>query len=91
MLMKVFKSSTHHQQGPILSTLTVFFILTWTFYAGYYGDVLYIAQQYSFFSTDLTVMGNVWNHTYGILWMIGRALLQLCYFPWLGGLVLLSY
>lgn len=86
--MKVFKSSTHHQQGPILSTLTVFFILTWTFYAGYYGDVLYIAQQYSFFSTDLTVMGNVWNHTYGILWMIGRALLQLCYFPWLGSLVL---
>lgn len=73
---------------PVLSIQFLFFILTWVFYAGYYGDVLFIAQQYSFFSTDLTVMNDVWSHTYGILWMIGRALLQLCYYPWLGSLLL---
>lgn len=75
-------------KGPVLSTQLIFFILTWVFYAGYYGDVLFIAQQYSFFSTDLTVMNDVWDHSYGILWMIGRALLQLCYYPWLGSLLL---
>lgn len=78
-------NKTVQKHLPALSTHLVFFILIWVFFAGYYGDVLYIAQQYSFFTTDLQVMETVWNHSYAILWMIGRALLQLCYYPWLGG------
>lgn len=76
---------TEQRHLPALSTHLVFFILMWVFLSGYYGDVLYMAQQYSFFTTDLQVMEPVWDHTYAILWMIGRALLQLCYYPWLGG------
>ena len=74
-------NKTVQKHLPALSTHLVFFILMWVFFAGYYGDILYIAQQYSFFTTDLQVMETVWNHSYAILWMIGRALLQLCYYP----------
>lgn len=72
--------------GTIKSHL-VFFFATWLLLGLYYGDVLYIAQQNSFFSTQSILMQFVTSHQpYGYLWWIGRACLQLFYYPWLGSL-----
>lgn len=72
--------------GAVKSHL-IFFLATWLLLAVYYGDVLYIAEQNSFFSTESTLMQFVTGHRpYGYLWWLGRALLQLFYYPWLGAL-----
>lgn len=68
-----------------LSDHLLFFILTWIFFGLYYGNVLYIARQNSFFTWNLEGLHEVWNHSYGILWIIGRMLLQTCQYPVLGG------
>lgn len=91
--MKKFSSTLPRQnstQGslPIVSAHIVFFILMWIFYGGYYGCVFHLAQQNSFFSTDTGFLNTLWQQSYGSLWIIGRALLQLFYYPWLGGFVL---
>lgn len=73
--------------GAIKSHL-IFFITIWILLAAYYGDVFYIAQQNSFFSTQSTLMQFVTAHRpYGYLWWMGRALLQPFYHPWLGALI----
>lgn len=66
----------------------LFFILSWGILSIYYGDVLYIAQQNSFFTTESPLMQFVTGHKpYGYLWWLGRAFLQLFYYPLLGGAV----
>lgn len=65
----------------------IFFMVSWLLLSAYYGEVLYIAQQNSFFSTNSTLMQFVTAHRpYGYLWWAGRAILQMYYYPWLGGL-----
>lgn len=71
-----------------LSDNLLFFILTWIFFGIYYGNVLYIARQNSFFTWNLEGLHEVWNHSYGILWIIGRMLLQPCRYPVVGGCLL---
>lgn len=69
-------------------TSILFCTLTTLFLGWYYGDVLHIAQQYSFFTTNPEQMKFVTdNSPYGYLWLIGRALLQPYYYPFLGGLL----
>ena len=65
----------------------LFFLLVWIFFGLYYGDVMYIARENSYFTTDMEVMRPLWTHAYGSLWIIGRALLQAFRYPWLGGLL----
>lgn len=69
-------------------TYVIYFVLTAIFFGWYYSDVMHIAQQYSFFTTNPEQMKFVTDNTpYGYLWLIGRALLQSYYFPILGGLI----
>ena len=68
--------------------LKLFFFGFWMFFGIYYGDVLYIAQQYSFFSTAQGAMRPLWETSYGSLWIIGRALLQAFHSPFWGGALL---
>lgn len=76
------------KQGEYLLHL-LFFLSTWFLLSIYYGDVMYIAQQNSFFSTKAPLMDFVTSHRpYGYLWWIGRAFLQLFYYPLLGGAVI---
>lgn len=65
-----------------------FFVAVWVWASCWYGDVLVMAREYSFFAFDKLLMKPVWEQTYGSLWIAGRALLNLFAFPWLGGLVL---
>lgn len=66
----------------------LFFLSIWALLSIYYGDTLYIAQQNSFFSTQSPLMDFITSHRpYGYLWWLGRAMLQLFYYPLLGGAV----
>lgn len=67
--------------------LLVFFLASWLFLGWYYADVLYIAQQYSFFTSEPILMKFVTDKPYGYLWWIGRGLLQLFYYPMFGSAV----
>ena len=68
--------------------LKLFIFCFWMIFGIYYGDVLYIAQQYSFFSTAQGAMRPLWETSYGSLWIIGRALLQAFHSPFWGGALL---
>lgn len=85
------KGEKYKQGGSLrirIPSLLFFFLACWLFLSGYYGDVLHMAQQYSFFSWNPEQMKFVTDNTpYGYLWWIGRALLQLYYYPVLGGAV----
>lgn len=72
------------QSKIFVSSLLVFFVANWLFLGWYYADVLYIAEQYSFFTSDAFQMKFVTDKPYGYLWWIGRGLLQLFYYPVLG-------
>lgn len=64
----------------------LFFFICWILLGVYYSDVLYIAQQNSFFTLKHQLMDFVTNHRpYGYLWWLGRAFLQIFYYPMIGG------
>lgn len=71
-----------------LPVLVIFFGLTWLWAAWYYGSVFFISREYSFWVADPRMMDFVLSQPYGILRYLGRAMLQLYKFPWLGGLLL---
>ncbi|MBQ6192174.1 MAG: hypothetical protein IJK51_07745 [Bacteroidaceae bacterium] len=72
----------------LLPVLPIFFLLTWLWAAWYYGSVFYISREYSLWSADTRIMGFILCQPYGILRYIGRAMLLLYKYPWLGGLLM---
>ena len=66
----------------------IFFVLTWLWAAWYYGSVFHISREYSFWVADLRMMDFVLSCPYGGVRYLGRAMLQLYKYPWLGGLLL---
>ena len=59
-------------------TSILFCTLTTLFLGWYYGDVLHIAQQYSFFTTNPEQMKFVTdNSPYGYLWFVTALLLSI--------------
>ena len=71
-----------------LPVLVIFFIITWLWAAWYYGSVFYVSREYSFWVADTRIMEYVLSQPYGVLRYIGRAMLQLYKYPWLGGLLM---
>lgn len=65
--------------------LVVFFVVMWMLLGVYYGDVGYMAQQNSFYTTQAAYMEHLWEQPYGMLWIIGRAMLQCYHYPLWGG------
>ena len=76
------------REKRLLPVLPIFFLFTWLWAAWYYGSVFYISREYSFWVADTRIMEFVLCQPYGILRYIGRAMLQLYRFPWLGGLLM---
>lgn len=72
----------------VLPVLYIFFFLTWLWAAWYYGSVFYISREYSFWVADTRLMEFILSQPYGILRYLGRAMLQLYKYPWLGGLLM---
>ena len=73
-----------------LPVLVIFFLLTWLWAGWYYGSVLHISREYSFWVADPRIMAFILSQSYGILRYAGRAMLQLYQYPWLGGLLMAS-
>ena len=69
-------------------TLLVFFVLCWAWAGWYYGSVFHISREYSFWVGDLRIMNFILSQSYGGLRFVGRAMLQLYKYPWLGGLLM---
>jgi len=65
----------------------LFFVLAWWWASWWMGDIFRIAYEYSYFSTDATLMNFLWQKPYGSLWILGRALLTLYHWPIIGGFV----
>ncbi len=65
----------------------LFFLLSWLWASWWMGDVLRIAYERSFFSTDPTLMHGLWQQSFGWLWYVGRALLTFYHWPLVGGLL----
>ena len=72
----------------LLPVLPIFFVLTWIWASWYYASVFYISREYSFWVADTRIMEFILSQPYGILRYLGRAMLQLYKYPWLGGLLL---
>ena len=71
-----------------MPVLPIFFILTWLWSSWYYGSVFHVSREYSFWVPDMRIMDFLICQSYGGLRYMGRAMLQLYKYPWLGGLLL---
>ena len=72
----------------LLPVLPIFFVVTWIWAAWYYGSVFHISREYSFWVVDTRIMQFILSQPYGVLRYLGRAMLQLYKYPWVGGLLL---
>ena len=71
-----------------IPVLAIFFALAWLWAGWYYGSVFHVSREYSFWSSDARLMTFILSQPYGILRYIGRAMLQLYQYPWIGGLLM---
>lgn len=70
------------------STPVLAFIGFWIFAAILYGDVFYMAEQYSLFAFDQQIMDFLLNQPGGKVYWFGRFLLLSYHEPWIGGLLM---
>ena len=70
----------------VIPVLPIMFLLTYLWAAWYYGDVLRMARERSFWVASTEQMEFLLSQEYGGLWYLGRMMLSLFRFPWLGAL-----
>lgn len=71
----------------LLPILPLLFAATYLWAAWYYGDVLRMARERSFWVADTEQMEFLLSQEFGGLWYIGRMMMSLYRYPWLGGLL----
>lgn len=81
------KVALKEKKSLILPVLPILFVVLYVWSAWYYGDVLRMARERSFWVADAEQMEFLLSQEYGGLWYIGRMLMMLFRYPWLGGLV----
>lgn len=72
-----------------LPLFVVLFVIVWAFLYFFYGDMVYVAEQRSFFSTSGVAMQFYSSQSLGCLYIIGRFLLLACKCP-LAGTILIA-
>ena len=72
----------------LLPSALIFFALVWLWAAWWYGDVLHIAREYSFWSADSRLMRFEQGVRMSWLWVVGRALLMSYKWKAVGGLLM---
>ena len=72
----------------LIPVLPALFVAVWAWATFYYGDVFRITRENSFWVSDTREMNFILNQDYGIIRYVGRMLLMLFRYPWLGGLCL---
>ena len=86
---KHHKETSKPKQGRrirLMPVTVVMFVLVWLWAGVWYGDVLAIARESSFWAPDATLMQHMKGRPWAALWWTGQALLQLYRWPLLGGL-----
>lgn len=67
--------------------MVVLFVAVWLWAAFFYGPVLRVAREFSFWAPDDTLMYFMQGRPWGGLWLTGRALLMLYRWPVAGALL----
>lgn len=81
-------AAPREQKKTLLPVLPLFMAAIWVWGTFYYGSVLHVSREYSFWAQDPRLMQFVLCQNFGPLRYVGRMLLQLYQYPWLGSLCL---
>ena len=73
---------------PILPVLPLLFVCTVVWAGWYYGDVLRMARERSFWVMSTEQMDFLLGQEYGGLWYLGRLVLTTFRYPWFGAVIL---
>lgn len=71
----------------LIPVLPLLFAATYLWAAWYYGDVFRMARERSFWVASTDQMNFLLSQEYGGLWYLGRMMMQLFRYPWLGALL----
>lgn len=71
----------------LLPVLPILFVATYLWAAWYYGDVLRMARERSFWVASTEQMDFLLDQEFGGLWYIGRMMICLFRYPWIGALL----
>lgn len=82
------KEGVVQRRALLLPVIPLFFLAVWLWSAVYFGHVFRICREYSFWVKNPSEMQFVLSRSFGSLWYVGRMLLQLFRYPWLGGLLM---
>ena len=92
MTKKTYKTKQAEQRRErkkiVLPILLLFMVAVWAWGSFYYGCLFHVSREFSFWATDTRLMQFVLCQNFGPLRYVGRLLLQLYQYPWLGGLCL---
>ncbi|HBE55818.1 MAG TPA: hypothetical protein DDW22_07510 [Prevotellaceae bacterium] len=81
-------AAPHKRKRTFPPALPLFVVAIWAWGTFYYGSVLHVSREYSFWASDTGLMQYVLCQKLGMLRYVGRMLLQLYQYPWLGSLAL---
>lgn len=81
-------AAPRERKRMLLPVLPLFMVAVWAWGTLYYGSVLHVCREYSFWATDTRLMQFVLCQNFGPLRYVGRMLLQLYQYPWLGSVAL---
>ena len=85
---KAPQKATKEKKHLLLPVLPILFVLTYLWAAWYYGDVLRMARERSFWVASEEQMEFLLSQEYGALWYLGRMMMTLFRYPWAGALLL---
>ncbi len=80
--------TTKDSKPLLLPMMPLMFVATYLWAAWYYGDVLQMARERSFWVASTEQMEFLLSQEFGGLWYVGRMLMMLYVSPWLGALPL---
>lgn len=88
--VSVDKKPKRQLRLPVLPVIPLLFVALYIWSSWYYGDVFRMAREKSFWvpSTERDGMLFLIQQQFGYLWYVGRMVLTLFRYPWLGGLLL---
>lgn len=86
-ISKTAQTSPKEKKNLLLPVLPVLFVATYLWAAWYYGDVLRMARERSFWVPSAEQMDFLLSQEYGGLWYIGRLMISLFRYPWIGALL----
>lgn len=84
---KTAQTAEKKRSPLLLPVLPILFAATYLWAAWYYGDVLRMARERSFWVASAEQMDFLLSQEYGSLWYIGRMMMMMFRYPWIGALI----